>query len=348
MISIAFDSHKRYTFASVCDENLEIRMECRIDHQRGALKQFLKRWPKGTVVAVETIGNWYWIIDEIEAAGMKPALVHARRAKLMSGAVHKTDRLDARAINRLSFAGTLPTVWIAPAEVRDRRELLRTRIVLSGQRTALKNRIHSVLDKYALNRLGFSDIFCKRGVAEIESQLSALPEQTRFCTGELLEELRDVQSRIDELDSRIAPAFESVLSRSLLLSLPGVGPLLSAVIASEVGEVKRFPSAAHLAAYSGTVPRTHASGGKVRHLRSSPEVNRYLKWAYSEAANVVALGWRRRGERYVDYLYRKLRMRKGHSIAVGAVSRHLAESSWHMMSRDEMYRERGFVSRRQV
>src|SRR5207245_1927359 len=65
-------------------------------------------------VAVETIGNWYWIVDEIEAAGCVPKLVHARKAKLMMGEINKTDKLDARGLNRLQQAGTLPTVWIPP------------------------------------------------------------------------------------------------------------------------------------------------------------------------------------------------------------------------------------------
>jgi hypothetical protein len=62
-------------------------------------------------VAVETIGNWYWIVDEIEAAGCLPRLVHARKAKLMMGELNKTDKLDVRGLNRLQQAGPLPTVW---------------------------------------------------------------------------------------------------------------------------------------------------------------------------------------------------------------------------------------------
>jgi hypothetical protein len=67
-------------------------------------------------VAVETIGNWYWILDEVEAARCVPKLVHARKAKLIMGEINKTDRLDVRGLNRLQQAGTLPTVWISPGE----------------------------------------------------------------------------------------------------------------------------------------------------------------------------------------------------------------------------------------
>ena len=92
---IAFDAHKRYTLASVVRPDGQLVREQRIAHERGALQQFLERCEQGSPVAVETIGNWYWIVDEIEAAGCVPKLVHARKAKLMMGEINKTDRLDA-------------------------------------------------------------------------------------------------------------------------------------------------------------------------------------------------------------------------------------------------------------
>jgi transposase len=148
---IAFDAHKRYTVASVARPDGRLIREQRIPHERGALQQFLERCERGSPVAVETIGNWYWIVDEIEAAGCVPKLVHARKAKFMMGQINKTDKLDARGLNRLQQSGTLPTVWIPPGELRDQRDLPRTRMVLVRQRTQLKNRIHATLAKYALH-----------------------------------------------------------------------------------------------------------------------------------------------------------------------------------------------------
>ncbi len=135
----------------------------------------------GSPVAVETIGNWYWIVDEIEAAGCVPKLVHARKAKLMMGEINKTDKLDARGFNRLQRAGTLPTVWIPPGELRDQRDLPRTRMVLVRQRTQLKNRIHATLAKYALHDLEVSDLFGVRGRALLRQRLdrSAAPHGVR-------------------------------------------------------------------------------------------------------------------------------------------------------------------------
>ena len=120
---IAFDAHTHYTLASVVRPNGDLVREERIEHDRGSLREFLERCERGSPVAVETIGNWYWIVDEIEAAGCVPKLVHAGKAKLMMGEINKTDRLDARGLNRLQRNGTLPTVWIPPGELRDQRDL---------------------------------------------------------------------------------------------------------------------------------------------------------------------------------------------------------------------------------
>ena len=114
---------------------------------------------------------------------------------------------------------------------------------------------------------------------------------------------------------------------------------MSGVIALEVGDVGRFPDAEHLASYAGTTPRIHASGGKTRHGKLRPDVNRYLKWAFVEAGNSVALNHMRCPDRHVSHLYGRLRSRRGHAKAIGAVARHLAEATYHVLTRREPYRD---------
>jgi hypothetical protein len=82
------------------------RYEGRVAHTRGALQRFLTTCERGSQLALETVGNWYWIVDEIEAAGQIPPRVHARKAQRMLGMVNKTDQLDARGLNRLQRTGT--------------------------------------------------------------------------------------------------------------------------------------------------------------------------------------------------------------------------------------------------
>jgi hypothetical protein len=116
---IAFDSHKRYSLASVETEDGRLVREERISHHRGEIRRFLNKCQAGAPVAVETIGpdvHRDWIIDEVEQAGNKPRLVHARKAKLMLGCINKTDKLDVRGLNKLQRTRTLPTVWIPPGD----------------------------------------------------------------------------------------------------------------------------------------------------------------------------------------------------------------------------------------
>src|SRR2546428_11248288 len=183
---IAFDAHKHYTLASVVRPNGNLVREERIEHARGALRGFLERYERGSPVAVETIGNWYWIVDEIEAAGCLPKLVHARKAKLMMGEINKTDKLDARGLNRLQRNGTLPTVWIPPGELRDQRDLPRTRMVFVRQCTQLKNRVHATLAKYALHDLEVSDLFGARARGFLRERFELLPPNTAYASQQLL------------------------------------------------------------------------------------------------------------------------------------------------------------------
>ena len=345
MSIIAFDSHKRYTFARVENENGENPQEFRIEHRRGNIAGFLSGQQPGSRVAVETIGNWYWIIDEIEQAGMEPRLVHARKAKMMFGCINKTDKLDAKGLNVLQRAGTLPTVWIPPAQVRDKRELPRTRMVFARERTRLKNRIHSVLGKYGLQDAfeDISDIFGKKGRQLVGSVLGQLPSHTRYTTELLLQQLDQTDQKIKAIESRMNELFKETDQHKLLKTMPGIGFILSVVILQEIGDIGRFASAERFASYCGVTPRVHASGGKVRYGRLRPDTNHYLKWAFSEAGNSVAVNRNRFPARHVSRLYNRIRGRKGHAKAVGAVARHLAEATYWILTKNEVYRDRGLL-----
>jgi len=338
---IAFDSHKRYTQVCVQDKNQRFLCEQRIDHQKGNIALFLEKWDGGSNVAVETIGNYYWIVDEIEAVGMIPKLVNAHKAKLMLGAVNKTDKLDARGLNKLQFTGTLPTVWIPPMEIRDMRELPRTRMVFANLRTKLKNRIHSVIDKYGLQNdfADTSDMFGTKGKAQMAETIKQLPSETAYTLKCLLRELDEVTEQIERIEKRMKKVFSETPEVKLLMTLPGVGFILAVVIAKEIGDISRFASPEKLAGYSGMTPRVHSSGGRTRFGQLRNDVNHYLKWAYSEAGNSTAVNHKRLPDRHTSRLYAKIRSRAGHAKAVGAVGRHLAEASFWVLTKKVEYKE---------
>lgn len=336
---IAFDSHKRYTLVELEDFETARTKQFRVDHAPGAIRRCLEGREAGSPVAVEATGNWYWIVDEIEQAGLQPKLVHPRKAKLMMGLINKTDKLDAHGLNRLQRNRTLPTVWIPPRELRDLREITRTRMALAAQRTRLKNRIQATLNKYGWILKDYSDPFGKKARVELNRCIGCLPLQTAYVTGVLMSQLDALEAHMGDMEKRIrALAIETPVMKQLM-TLPGIGFILAVVIALEAGDINRFPSAEHVASYAGTTPRIHQSGDKTRYGRLRPDVNHYLKWAFIEAAHSVCLNQSSYPDRHVTLLYQRIRRRKGHPKAVGAVARHLAEATYHVWSTGEPYRD---------
>lgn len=121
----------------------------------------------------------------------------------MPGTFGKTDKLDARGLATLEHLGLLPTVWIALGEIRDARELPRTRMAFSKIRTALKNRLHSTLAKYALSLKTDSEIFAPRWRPDLLQLIETLPQETARCMRQELELLAEVQEHIHHLEARI-------------------------------------------------------------------------------------------------------------------------------------------------
>jgi transposase len=311
----------------------------RIEHVPGAIRAALAGCAAGTPVAVEATGNWYWIVSEIEQAGLHPLLVHPRKAKLMMGLINKTDKLDVHGLNRLQRNGTLPTVWIPPADLRDLRELTRARLVFARQRTRLKNRLTATLTQHGRQLTGASDPYGVKARRQLLERFAALPPHTRFVCEQMLGQLEFVERQVGELEQRLEALIEVTPVMQRLMSLPGIGVILAATIALEVGDIARFASAERLASYAGTTPQVHSSGDKTRYGPLRSDVNHYLKWAFAEAGNSVAVNHQRCPQRHVSKLYGRLRLHKCHAKAVGAVARHLAEAAWRAWSRTEPYRD---------
>ena len=338
---VGCDAHKRYSLFAVLDGNGKVLRRRRIDHEPGAIRAFLSPFPPGTPVALETVGNWYWIVDEIEEAGCVPHLAHAAKAKLMMGYVHKTDKLDADGLGLLLHNGTLPSVWIPPGELRDERELPRTRMTFSKMRTQLKNRMHATFAKYGLSLDTLSDIYAAKWRAELTRVIGRLPEETRRCMEQELELLDLVQGQIDRLEARILERVRITPTIQLVMSLPGPAEILSIVIDRELGSIDRFSCPKHFCGYAGMAPKVKGSGGKFHYGKMIKQCNNYLKWAFIEAANVVVRqrhhpNWQKK---YVVQLYERTRQRKGHAVAVGAMARHLAEATYWVLKKGEPYRE---------
>lgn len=333
------DTHKEYSIFVEIDEEGELFGPRRVHHGNGELRAHLEELPDGTPVAFETGGNWYWLADAIEEAGCVPRLVHARRAEARMGHTNKTDSLDAEGLVILQTTGTLPEAWIPPAEIRDQREALRFRMKLSQSVTRWKNRTRGLLRQYRLEVTGSRGPFTRTGRSELEDRLEELPEQTRDSLCHQLDLVDHLEEAVQRWDERIEAMLSPAPERDWLQSMPGVGPVLSAVILLEVGDVARFPGPGHLASYAGTTPRVHQSGDAHRTGSLRKDANQTLKWAFFEAANVVVRHQSSWEDSRLVKKYRRLKKRKNSGVAKGAVARMLAESTYWVLTNQEPYRE---------
>jgi transposase len=337
MPNVALDAHKDFSLFSVESENGG-RSESIVRHRPGAIADALSGLAPGSAVALECVGSWYWMVDEIERAGMSPRLVNAFRAHRMTASTHKTDVLDARGLNRLQRSGTLPTVWISPPALRDLRDLSRTRASFARLRARCKHRATGALGRHGLTVPARSP-FTVAGRAALHLLLPALPPQARFALECTLRSIDSLGREIRALEARLDAALALDPGYRLLRTIPGLGPVTGAVAACETGDIRRFATPGSYLCYAGLVPRVFSSGGTTRHGRLVSHCNRALKWAWFDAAVCVSIGRRHHPDRHAVLLYERVAARRGRAAALGAVARHLAEAGYWMLRRGQCYRD---------
>lgn len=337
---IGCDAHKKYSVFVAVNERGEASQKMQVGHDREPYRRYLEQLPPGSQIALEASGHYYWIVDEMEAAGHHPRLAHPLEAKKRMGKTgKKTDKVDANGLGILLRNGTMPEVWIPPAELRDQRELLRLRMFLMRQRTRLKNRIQGALGRYNIQISGVSDVFGVEGRLRLAARLGELPQHTRQSVELELATMDFLEMQIEEVEQPLQELMEVTAEADLLKALPCVGRILSMVMTLEIGRVERFASAERLASYAGLVPRVHSSGGRTRLGQICGDVNRYLKWAFIEAGNLVVIHQKQLAGRHVVRLYQRVKRKTNHQKAVVAVGRHLAEAAYWILKKQEIYRE---------
>ena len=231
---IAFDSHKRYTIMERENQQTSVARQRRIEHAPGAICGALRDCEPGTPVAIEATGNWYWIISEIEQAGLRPLLVHPRKAKLMMGLINKTDQLDADVI--AEFARTqAPPAWRPTApEIRELQELVHEYDSLQAARHQEQNRLKSGVQSDGVRNL------LTQQVAFLDTQLATV-----------LQLIEDLINHHPDLKQR----------QDLLTSIPGIATLTAAKL--QAMELQRFDNARAATAFVGLNPMQRDSGSSV-------------------------------------------------------------------------------------
>jgi transposase len=286
--------------------------------------------------AIESMTGARFVHDTLERYGWDVAIADAAKVKGIAPLAAKTDRIDARVLAELARLALVPEIWLPDPTVRAERERARFRLHLVHHRTALKNRIHATLMTFG-HPVPVADLFGVGG-RELLARL-ALPEP---WTGTLATSLR----MIDELGAEI-DACEADLRRlgadhpsiPLLLTVPGIGPILAYTIASEIGDIGRFSSPKKLTGYTGLCPLVRQSGN--RDVRGPLAKNgpKYLRWALIEAATHAARDAHYR-DRY-ERTKRRLGRQRGAKVARIDLARKLAEAIWHILTKNEPFAPAG-------
>ena len=329
MLYTGVDYHRRYSVATTVDATGARVREARIDgNEPAAFAAYFGGLPESSAVVMEACWNWGWLYDELqETAGVDSVvLAHPFKTRLIADAQIKTDRLDARALATLLRGNLLATVHAPSPANRARKHVIRQRMFLVQIRTMVRNRIHTVVARQrGIDCPVFSDQFGKKGLHWLRTVV--LPPPDDALLRQDLHALEQLGALIQELEARILADNADDAATARLQTLPGVGNILAAVMAAEIDGIARFHRADKLCAYAGLAPTTHASGGHVHHGRMLPFANRWLKWAFIEAA-WVAIGC----SPYFGALYQRHRARgKKANTAITIIARRLSHIAWQLL-----------------
>ena len=211
-------------------------------------------------VVLEATYGWYWAADTLAAAGAEVHLAHPLGVKAFSYRRVKNDARDAADLADLLRMGRLPEAWITPAEIRDLRELTRYRQKLVGLRSSCKDQVHAVLAKLGIT-VPCSDLFGAWGSSWLDGL--GLPQPYAGKVASLRQLMGELNTEITMLSEVIADLLAGDQGYRVIQQLPGIGPVLAAVIIAEIGDVTRFQTAAQLASWAGLTPGHRESDTKV-------------------------------------------------------------------------------------
>jgi transposase len=298
------------------------------DPQR--LEAFLGQLPAQSPIAIEATGTWWWLVDLLERLGHQPVLSHPKATKAIAAARLKNDKVDAQRLARLLRGDLLPTVWIPPAPLREARELVRHRINLVWLRSAVRNRLLSMLARRNLQPSRVKNWLTPGGQRELRAL--ALTPSPGTIRDDCLTLLPLLDAQIRRLDAELVQRWGHDPRGQRLTTIPGIGPFIAIVLVLELGDIARFPSAKHMASYIGLTPRVRASADRVRSGHITREGNRLLRWVLVLAATQAS---RRPGPLRV--WFRMVQPRTGKKRARVALARRLAELVYQCWKTDLDY-----------
>jgi transposase len=319
------DLHGDNVYCTVMDQEYRPVYERRLPNELAAILAALAPYREHLAgVAVESTYNWYWLVDGLQAQGYKTRLANPARMQENLGLKSANDKTDARFLAKQMVMGVLPEGYIYPKEERPVRDLLRRRMRLVQARTGEWLSLEGLVARQSGQALGI------QALQGLERQ-----DLDRLLGGEaLVRQAAQISYRhIAFLDQAIREIEHSVEGRvkldggyERLLGVPGIGRILAMTIRLETGPIERFPGPGNYASYCRAVKTEHTSNERKKGEGNGKSGNRYLAWAYVEAANFAI--------RYSPELrawYQRKAARTKRVVALKALANKLAKACYFIL-----------------
>ncbi|MFC1679223.1 IS110 family transposase [Elusimicrobiota bacterium] len=321
----AIDLHSNNNVLVILDERDRIVYERRLPNDLSYILAQLAPYHEDIeAIAVESTFNWYWLIDGLQEAGFTVKLVNTAAVKTYEGLKYAGDEHDARHLAHILRLGVLPTGYIYPKEDRAVRDLLRKRSQMVRHRTAHILSIQNLVSRNRGTGISKGDIRQIDDKAVVEICGGDNPRATALRSN--LAVVRCFDEQVDGLEravlaqAKLKPAFK------LLLSADGIGKILGLTIMYEAGTMDRFTKVGKFASYARCVGSSRWSNGKKKGEGNRKNGNKYLAWAFVEAAH-FAIRYNERIRRY----YQRKRAKTNGAVATKAVAHKLARACYHVL-----------------
>lgn len=277
-------------------------------------------------IAVESTFNWYWLVDGLQDAGFSTKLVNTAAVQHYDGLKYSGDHHDAFWLAHLMRLGILPTGYIYPKEQRAIRDLLRRRLSLVRTASTQLISVQSQIWRSTGIRINADEL--RKATFE-----PPLPDgYTHQAIQAGLSVYRAVQREIMALEQSAFDAVKLSDEFKILQTITGVGKILGLTIMLETGDMHRFAGPGNFASYCRCVDSKRTSNGKKKGEGNAKAGNKYLSWAFSEAAHFAV-----RFEPLAQRFYERKKAKTNGIIAIRAVARKLARATWMMLKHQTPY-----------
>jgi transposase len=320
----AIDLHSTNSMLAVLDETDKPLRQCRLPNDLAQILAELEPFRADVVgVAVESTYNWYWLVDGLADHGYPMRLVNTAAVPQYDGLKYSGDESDARHLAHLMRLGILPVGYIYPREGRVIRDLLRQRFVLVRQGVSAMQRVQGAWARHTGQCLS-ANAFRKLTDEDLRQ---AFPDPcVRMTVGTQQRVWRNLEEQVHQVEKQVLAMRPYPRERTALTSTPGIGPILGLTITLETGDIARFADVGNYVSYCRLVKSERVSNGKKKGEGNRKCGNKYLSWAWIEAANFAT-----RYSPSIKRWYDRKAAKRRRVIAIKAVAHKLARAGYYLM-----------------